>query len=184
MTATTFRRPTLAHHSPSALVVEPNVANLLFLLSTLSALGFDVTVAETFSDAKRALAAHQPQILVTDVRLHEYNGLHLVLRAKNAWPGLPMIVVAEREDAVLQQEAAGLGATFVVLQTTSEELAAAVHRTLFHVPGEGQAPITAPFERRQADRRSRPSPGIMLERRQRERRRDIMDTLRLAAAHT
>jgi len=89
MSAIVFKPPNLAQPAATALVVEPVLTSLLAILSTLASLGFDVLVAESFKDAKRALLAARPSLLVTDIRLHEYNGLHLVLRGQAAWPGLP-----------------------------------------------------------------------------------------------
>ena len=42
--------------SPTALVIEPILPHLLAVLSTLSSVGFDTTVAETFQDARASLS--------------------------------------------------------------------------------------------------------------------------------
>jgi hypothetical protein len=44
------------------------------------------------------------------VRLHEYNGLHVALRAREA--GIPAVVVGDA-DMVVERDAEQLGATFV-----------------------------------------------------------------------
>ena len=49
-------------------------------------------------------------MVITQLRLQEYNGLHLALRARQA--GIPAVVVGE-PDAVLERDAEQLGATFV-----------------------------------------------------------------------
>lgn len=164
----------------SALVVEPHLGNLLFVLSTLSSVGFDVTVAHTFKDGKSAIAAARPSLLLTDIRLHEYNGLHLVLRARDLWSQLPVIVISEVDDRVLQHEAEQLGATFVTLPTPKPELIAAVIRTMLAGP-DSQLPLRPPFERRRGERRVLAG-GKTPDRRAQERRRDLALALRDQAA--
>ena len=155
---------------PSALVIQPHIPDLRLVLAALSPSSFDVVVVEHYADAKAALKTMRPALLVTDVRLTGYNGLHLVLRAQAAWPGVPAIVTSRTNDAVLQQEAERLGATWVLLPTSETEMAAAILRT--GAKGRGSAAVRPPFERRQAERRHsialRTTPD---ERRQAQRRR-------------
>jgi DNA-binding NtrC family response regulator len=134
--------------APYALVIAPALPDLLAVLSTLPAMGFDVTVAEKFQDAKESLASSRPALFVTGIKLGNYNGLHLVLRGTTAWPGLPCIVVAETADPVLRDEAERLGATFVVMPAPHNELAAAVSRTVLRPAGLPFSPIRPPYERR------------------------------------
>ena len=176
VSATPFTVPGLQPSSPPALVVEPVLPNLLAVLSALSALGFDVTVAETFKDARSVMGgAERPALLLTDVKLREYNGLHLVLRGRTLWPGLAAIVTSDAPDPVLQTEAERLGATFLVMPAPREEIVAAILRTVLRVPGSdlNQEPIRAPFERRRGQRRTAGSATTFLrERRLADRRRD------------
>jgi DNA-binding NtrC family response regulator len=151
MSATVFRVPVPHEFAASALVVEPDLRNLLSILSTLSKLGLDVAVAETFRDAKSRMAAMRPVLLLTSVKLHEFNGLHLVMRGRGWWPGLPSIVTTCVEDVVLRREAEELGATFMVLPTSNEEMAAAICRTVLRT-AETRS-LRAPFERRSRERR-------------------------------
>src|SRR5678816_1226258 len=130
MSATVFRVPIPKEFTASALVVEPDLRNLLFVLSTLSALGLDAAVAETFRDAKSLLATMRPALLLTSIKLYEFNGLHLVMRGRSTWPRLPSIVTTSVDDAVLRREAEGLGATFAVTPMSAEEMAAAICRTV------------------------------------------------------
>jgi DNA-binding NtrC family response regulator len=170
----------------SALVVEPVLSHLTLLRSALSSLGFDVIVAESFQDARASMAGEQPlALLVTNVRLREYNGLHLVLRARTTRPGLAAIVTSEAEDPVLQAETERLGATFVVLPASRAEIAAAVLRTVLSPTSwtDARSPVRAPFERRRRQRRAAPVPAeVMQERRVADRRRDAASALRDAAS--
>src|SRR5262245_9484146 len=94
--------------SPTALVVEPSLADALSVVSILSQLGFRVTVSDNFHEAKARLLT-RPALLVTELRLGEYNGLHLVLRGKSANSEMAAVVTAEIADPVLAAETAHLG---------------------------------------------------------------------------
>src|SRR5262245_44997835 len=67
--------------SASGLVVEPPLSDAIAVASTLTKHHFKVTLAETFVKAKERIGSRPPDVLITDIRLGEYNGLHLVLRA-------------------------------------------------------------------------------------------------------
>jgi DNA-binding NtrC family response regulator len=159
----------------SALVVEPDLRNLLLVLSTLSTLGVDATVAENFRDAKSVIATTRPALLLTSVKLHEFNGLHLVMRGRAAWPHLPSIVTTGMDDVVLRREAEELGATFIALPISSEEMAAAICRTTLCV--DGRVRIRAPFERRIKQRRLAAT-SQAVERRAGDRRQSFTMSLR------
>ena len=79
----------------------------------LKSAGHLVTRAFGFEEAKRWLQFAPPDLLMTDVRLGAYNGLHLVLRAHAEHPEMAAIVVDADHDPVLAREASGAGATYV-----------------------------------------------------------------------
>jgi DNA-binding response OmpR family regulator len=166
---------------PLALVVEPDLSDLRLVLSAFDRLGFDIDVAHTFKEARAVLEQAPPTLLVTALKLQDYNGLHLVLRARATWPRLAALITSHVEDTVLQQEASRLRATFVVLPTTGEELAAAVLRTLY---APTSAPPQPPFERRAAERRNSAAALPPLERRRHDRRRHLTGHVRGTAAES
>jgi len=153
----------------SALIIDPVLSDALFLVSVVSALGFRVTVADTFADGLERLRVH-PALLIATIRLAEYNGLHLVLRGRSARPDLAALVTSTAPDPVLQLEAEQLGATFVLKPIAEKELRAAILRTMYRA-GES-SPVRPPFERRQSERRVVDAPVYQPERRVRDRRRD------------
>jgi len=166
--ATAVSRPL---ETASALVVEPSLDEALSTVSLLTANGFQVTVVETFTKAKDRMGARPPNVLVTAIRLAEYNGLHLVLRGKALKPTMAALVISKIVDPVLQADAEAMGATFVVRPIAERELAAAIFRTLFQNAALA-GPIRPPFERRSAERRE----NILdfgSDRRSGERRRDL-----------
>jgi DNA-binding NtrC family response regulator len=128
---------------------------------------FRVRTVETFAEAKGFLEAERPRVLVTALRLREYNGLHLVLRAKTIQPDMVAIVLSPAADAVLQEDAEAMGAIFAVEPIARTGLLAAVLRALH---ADGPTVIRPPFERRERDRRTT-QVAVTSDRRMADRRR-------------
>ena len=93
-------------------VSEPALGN--DLLTWLSAETYRVTTVTTFAAAKAQLRS-QPDLVITQLKLGEHNGLHLALRAR--CQGIPAVVIGE-PDAMFERDAVHLGASYV----TTEEL--------------------------------------------------------------
>ena len=96
-------------YRPTVLLVAPTPAVMTTMFSWLTDAGYVVRVAETFTTAKRSLEEN-PCLLVSEIRLGDYNGLHLALRAQAR--GVPAILLGE-PDAVLEREAAQFGAIYL-----------------------------------------------------------------------
>jgi DNA-binding response OmpR family regulator len=161
-----------------ALIVQPILEDADRWSAVAASLGFHVTVARRFAHAKSVLATG-PHLLITDVRLHDYNGLHLVLRATFGSTRLAALVTSRTEDAVLQLEAEKLGATWVLMPNDPIELSAAVIRAMVRHGSSGDPTLRPPFERRHAQRRSEMivAPD---DRRVAERRRRSADVIQLS----
>ncbi len=160
----------------SALIIDPVLSDALFSVATATSLGFRVTVADTFQEALERLRV-PPALLIADIRLGEYNGLHLVLRGKAARRDLAAVVTSELADPVLQSDAEQLGATFVLKPTTTQEFRAAICRTLLQSASSAEDPIRPPFERRTLDRRATRPALHHPERRMGPRRRDVFQLI-------
>ena len=167
--------------SPSALIVEPVLSDALFLVEIASSLGFHVTVAATFHEAAERLRV-PPVLLVADIRLNEYNGLHLVLEGKSARPDLAAIVTSVFADPVLRSEAEQLGATFVVKPISTEELRAAISRTVLRKADLSAGPIRPPFERRKVETRGTAGAVFQPDGRVTDRRGDVALLIQQAAS--
>ena len=89
----------------------------------------EVVLANSYAAAKRQLTAH-PDILITEVKLGEYNGLHLALRSHLA--GIPTIVLGP-DDAVFEHEAALLGATYLASNDLQSDQLSAFITTVLDV---------------------------------------------------
>lgn len=70
------------------------------------------TICGDFLSARSQLLSAAPDILVTNLRLGEYNGLHLVLLATSDGGVTRSVVYSDRPDAYLIREAQTLGAFF------------------------------------------------------------------------
>lgn len=108
------------------LVVSADPAALTGRVTTLRRAGFAARAAGSFPDARRALEdGAPPEVLVTDVRLGPYNGLHLVAVARVEFPRTVSIVIGS-QDHVLEVEAAGLGARYLLAPVTPREIELAI----------------------------------------------------------
>ena len=163
----------------SALVVETNGPDAVMAVSALTSVGFAVTLADSFDIARQLLVTRPPLVLVTEIRLGAYNGLHLAIRGAGMVPPLTVVVTSGTADVVLEREAERIGATFVLKPVTASELTAAVFRTALRRPNADGIiePVRPPFERRRHDRRTLTAGSMVLERRRLERRKDIRGLL-------
>jgi len=92
------------------LVVDDDPATLSGLAALLEGAGYSVSAAADFAEARRRLLSIRPALLIADVRLHDYNGLQLVVIAQSLSPAPPAIVTSGFHDPVLEREAQRLGA--------------------------------------------------------------------------
>jgi len=105
------------------LVVEPNVRRRLTLQRVLSAIA-DVTACGDFQTARQHILAMAPDLLITNLRLRAYNGLHLMALA-----GAPTraIVCMDPPDPALARAARAAGA---LVETPQHLAATAVSRII------------------------------------------------------
>lgn len=112
------------------LFIGPEGANHPAMVEALRSLGLTFAIADDFQEAKRVLGAQPPDLLVTHVRLGEYNGLQLVLRGKLTRPAMAAILVVDTPDPVLERDAAEMDATLVLSTADRDEWVAAVLRAI------------------------------------------------------
>ena len=123
------------HH---VVIVAQNPALATTLLSWLGSAGYELAIVTTFAAAK-ALLETQPALIISELKLGEYNGLHLALRAKAV--GIPAIIIGPT-DAVLQRDADELGATYLRTVLHRRQLLDLVSERLGTVPAETTLPIS------------------------------------------
>ena len=127
-----------------AVVVDGNTNDRVTTVMLLEAAGYQVRSARSFDEAKTLLAAERPHILVTDLRLGQYNGLHLVLRSRSEYPDLAAVVTSRIADPVLEAEAHRQRAHFILRPLTGPQLLKAITASLNDVltPAPGPAEST------------------------------------------
>jgi hypothetical protein len=103
-------RPTsVARNVKEILLVDANASSLRAVLNALRAMA-DVEACSDFQAARIRLLVKPPDLLVTNLRLQAYNGLHLVHLAA----GMPTRCIAygEEDDLVLAREVQAAGAFY------------------------------------------------------------------------
>ena len=93
----------------SILVVSPTMTLAHSLQVWLAEAGYHVTVVSTFAAAKSRLRT-LPDALITEVRLADFNGLHLALYAQAE--SIPTVVLGDT-DPVVEAQTAEFGAVFM-----------------------------------------------------------------------
>ena len=158
-----------------ALLVEPHARDRAFLTSTLSSVGFVVTSAQMFSEAKACLIASPPDLLVAEIRLGADNGLGLALRGKLARPDMATVLTSRFADRMLERDVEQIGGTFVLKPLVAREFAAAVGRSAGRrlTPDGTWEPVRPPFERRVVDRRRASRDGLLRSERRAHTRRSL-----------
>lgn len=137
----------------SVLLVSPSNLSKIVAASIRRA-GCHVTVARSFDDAK-ALMAAGPDLLVTELKLGEFNGLHLAVRGRVA--GIPSIVVGDQS---FEQDVEQLGAVWMSPEdAASGELHPAMTRLL---QGEAAAPLHPWFDNGAPEPVAGPEPEVLV----------------------
>ena len=92
-------------HDPDELAVTKNV---------LTRAGYDVRGASTFEEARQLMTSEPPDVLIADVRLGAFNGLHLLIVSRPNHPEMAAVITHAFPDPVLEAEAKRLGAAYLV----------------------------------------------------------------------
>ena len=110
------------HDGKHVLVVDDDSAILNLVELWLTEAGYDVATCNAFDRAKQQLAQSTPDILLTDVRLGAFNGLQLVILAKEQDPHMITAVMSAYDDPLLRKEASRCGARYVLKPFTYEQI--------------------------------------------------------------
>jgi len=109
------------------LIVDDNDAARTGLAKILERAEFTVFAAATFTEGRNALSTEEPDLLIADVRLGEYNGLQLLASATRA---IAAIVITGYPDPVLEADARRMGADYLVKPVSPASLVDLVRRKL------------------------------------------------------
>jgi DNA-binding response OmpR family regulator len=112
------------------LIVDDDEPTRLGLAALLAHVGYETITASSVPTAKRVLATEQPDLLIVDIRLGDYNGLQLIVVGPEP---IPAIVMTGFADPVLEADARRLGADYLLKPVSPSTLYSAVARTLSKV---------------------------------------------------
>ena len=112
------------------LVVAMGGEGVAAMATLLRGGGHSVVTALGFRQAADLLAARSPDLLISAIRLGDYNGLHLVLRSRESHPRLRAMVIDYAYDSLTESEAKRYGAFYLVEPVGGEELLEHASQTL------------------------------------------------------
>ena len=118
----------------SVLVVDDDLETLGIVEYWLAAAGYDVVTCSRFDAARNYLASHALDALVTDIRLGEFNGLQLALRASELGRRIAVVVMSAYDDVVSRRDAEAVG-RFMLKPFDREELLAQLSEALSTTDG-------------------------------------------------
>jgi DNA-binding response OmpR family regulator len=95
------------------LLVNADPVALLRIAACLSHEGYEVVAVPTFHGARERFLSINPDVMVADLRLEAFNGLHLAGWVRFEHPSVPVIITHTSSDPILEREAQRFGAKFV-----------------------------------------------------------------------
>jgi len=117
----------MANHLHRILVVASNGRVVERVLRSVP--GHEIVLRTDFESARLELDRHPPDLVVAQVRLGAFNGLHLAIRARGR--GLPtQTILIGEPDAVLEHEAKEQHAHYLAWPVDQQTLAATIHDVL------------------------------------------------------
>ena len=129
--------------SSLVVLVHANPEILVRAEALLSEAGYAVVSASTFQAARKALDCVEPDLLIADVRLDDFNGLHLAILSRIDRPRTQVIITHACADSMLEREAARCDAIFVVDPLANPEFLPSIRFALARAaeqPGTTEVP--------------------------------------------
>ena len=126
----------------SILIVEDDITFSLMLTTWLGKKGFVVRSSSSVSDAKRKLGEEAFDLVISDLRLPDSDGIDLLKWLKNTHPSLPLIMMTSYAEIQTAVQAMKLGAAdYIAKPLNPDELLGKI-KELVHV--EEKAPTRVP----------------------------------------
>ena len=126
----------------SILIVEDDITFSLMLTTWLGKKGFVVRSSSSVSDAKRRLGEEAFDLVISDLRLPDSDGIDLLKWLKNTHPSLPLIMMTSYAEIQTAVQAMKLGAAdYITKPLNPDELLGKI-KELVHV--EEKAPTRVP----------------------------------------
>ncbi|MGA2189683.1 MAG: response regulator transcription factor [Steroidobacteraceae bacterium] len=87
--------------------------------------------ADTVRDARSAIAASRPDVIVADITLKQGDGIDLVRDVRAHYPNLPILVLSVYDEAVYAERMLSVGASgYLTKQATSEQILLSLRRVI------------------------------------------------------
>jgi DNA-binding NtrC family response regulator len=112
------------------LVVNHDKSELSTVLNVLTAAGYEASGASSFEEAASLLARGTPDLVIADERLGEFNGLHVIVKARAEDPHVGAIVTTAVKNRGLEADAKGLNVECLVKPHDPIEWLEPVSKTL------------------------------------------------------
>jgi DNA-binding response OmpR family regulator len=112
------------------LLVDPSRTALDRAAGLLHEAGYRVVTSSSFRSARDLLRSVKPDLLITAVRLGEFNGLHLVVLSRDDTPHPAVILTHDGPDPMLELEATRLNAMFLGTPLAGADLLPCVREAL------------------------------------------------------
>ena len=128
----------------SILIVEDDITFSLMLTTWLGKKGFVVRSSSSVSDAKRRLGEEAFDLVISDLRLPDSDGIDLLKWLKSTHPSLPLIMMTSYAEIQTAVQAMKLGAAdYIAKPLNPDELLGKI-RELAHVAEKAPARVPVP----------------------------------------
>ena len=128
----------------SILIVEDDITFSLMLTTWLGKKGFVVRSSSSVSDAKRRLGEEAFDLVISDLRLPDSDGIDLLKWLKNTHPSLPLIMMTSYAEIQTAVQAMKLGAAdYIAKPLNPDELLGKISE-LAHVEEKAPARVPVP----------------------------------------
>ena len=126
----------------SILIVEDDITFSLMLTTWLGKKGFVVRSSSSVSDAKRRLGEEAFDLVISDLRLPDSDGIDLLKWLKSTHPSLPLIMMTSYAEIQTAVQAMKLGAADYIAKPLNPDVLLGKIKELVHV--EEKAPTRVP----------------------------------------
>ena len=125
------------------LVVDDEMMMRNLLKKILSNDGFKVILAEDGEDALRILGNSKVDLIISDMKMPNLNGLELLRIVKDKYPRIGMVMMTGYGDAYSVKDALLLGADeYITKPFKGHEISLVVERTYWRILSTPASPVT------------------------------------------
>jgi DNA-binding response OmpR family regulator len=126
----------------SIIVVSTDGGALRRTEAVLCEQGYSVGIASSFVEGQELLDSATPDLLIADLRLHDYNGLHLATLSHLCHPDVAVIITSTSDDWWAEREAKRHGADFIATPLENPDFLPCVRAAL-----DSRRPAQKPMRR-------------------------------------